>query len=56
MTHDPNVPSGKPDDTTIPLGVEPVADGDGDGDDYSDVEDLLGDICPNCGEEPTGRL
>lgn len=43
---DPNVPSGPPDDTTVPVGVEPVSDGDCDGDDLAMVEAVLGDISP----------
>lgn len=46
---------GPGDSVTIPLGIEPTGDGDFDGDDQVGIEDVIGDICPGCGEEPTGR-
>lgn len=42
-------------DVTVPVGTDPVPDGDGDGDDNDAVENVLGDICPGCRDNESGR-
>lgn len=47
-SNDPN------ESVTVPVGQEDsVADGDGDS--QADIEAVIGDICPGCGEDLTGR-
>lgn len=51
MAYDPNEPT---ESVTVPLGQGDGA-ADGDGDSQADIEAVLGDICPSCGEDAAGR-